>query len=206
MLNGLDEVEGLTDEQKEAINNLAGGVVSKNTELLEKLQKSKDSGTATTAELEQLRQFKENADIQAAEASKNWEETKKLLQEKHDKELGTLTDRLTNSETTVEKLLVDDGLSKALDNVKVNPTLKAGAAAMLRNGITVSDGKAVVGEKSLSEHVTEWAKTDAGKAFCLAPENSGGDANGGNKGDNSKKGNDAKANLQERLKKRGLTN
>ena len=62
--------------------------------------------------------------------------------------------------------------------MNVNPSLKQGAEAILRSQAIITDGKAMIGEKSLSEAVKEWADSDAGKAFCLAPSNNNGDANG----------------------------
>lgn len=178
MLNGIEEIEGLTPEQIEAINAKAKGLADKNAELLGKYNSTK---TAAEAELEALKQFKSNAEIKAAEDAKNWEEATRLKEEAHAKELEKLTSQNSQNSELITKLLIDDGLNKALDGVKVNPTLKAGAEAMLRSTATIVDGKAMIGEKPLSEAVTEWAGSDAGKAFCLAEQNSGGDGNGGDK-------------------------
>ena len=82
MLNGIEEIEGLTPEQIEAINQKASGILSKNEELLDKLSKTKQTNETSLSELEKLRQFKENAEIQMAEDSQNWEESKRLLEEK----------------------------------------------------------------------------------------------------------------------------
>jgi hypothetical protein len=77
------------------------------------------------------------------------------------------------------KLLIDGGLSDALDGVNINPLFKVGAVAMLRSTAVLTDGQAMIGDKSLSDAVTEWANSDAGKAYCLAAQNSNGDGNGG---------------------------
>jgi hypothetical protein len=39
--------------------------------------------------------------------------------------------------------------------------------------------KAVIGDKELSEFVSDWATTDEGKHFISAPSNGGGGASGG---------------------------
>ena len=44
---------------------------------------------------------------------------------------------------------------------------------------TVTDGQAMIGEKSLSEYMKEWGDTPQGKASRIAASNSGGDAIGG---------------------------
>lgn len=209
MLHGLEDIEGLTAEQISAINEKAGGILSKNEELLGKLNKTKEYAGQSAAEIEALRLFKQNADTQAAEDASNWDKAKTLMTEQHLIEVEKLTGQAKESGELVQKLLVDDGLNKALDSIRVNPALKSGAEAMLRSQVTITEGKAVVGDKSLSEYVTEWSQTDAGKAFCLATQNSGGNANGGDGGNSSNtdklEGLDkVKANLNQRLKERGL--
>lgn len=53
------------------------------------------------------------------------------------------------------------------------------AKAMLRGQAAIKDGAAVIGDKPLADHVTEWAGTDQGKHFITAPANSGGGGQGG---------------------------
>ena len=208
-LNGIDDIEGLSDDQKTAINGLAQGVLDKNTELLAKQAQLKTSNHDSLSELEKLQQFKQNADIKSAEDAENWKETKELMQTQHNEELEKQKNEKGVMSTQLEKLLITDGLSKALDGVNINPSLKAGAEAVLRQGITITDGKAVAGDKSLSEHVTEWSKTDEGKSFCLAKQNTGGDATGGD-GETlpgKEEGTDlVAANLRKRLKEKKLIN
>lgn len=201
MLKGLEEILAkleLGDEVKtalaEQVNGLADGLVTKNNELLQKLQERKDAGTASAAELEALRQFKENADMDAAAASKNWDETKRLMEEKHTKEMAALQERVDKAEKLNRNLLVDNGLSTVLDELKVNPALKAGVIALLQGGCEIVDGKAMVGEESLSDHVKGFAESETGKAYFLAANNSGGGSNGSGGGnlDQSKKWTDYK--------------
>jgi hypothetical protein len=185
MLEGIDGIEGLTPEQIEAVNGLAGGLAKKNAELLAKNKTVKEGSAASVAELEALQQFKSNADIQAAEDAKNWEEATRLKQEAHDKELSAMTDKLSATDASLKTVLIDNGLSSALDGVNINKDLKAGAVAMLQGQAAIIDGKAMIGEKSLSDAVNEWAASEQGKAFCLAPANSGGNASGGSNGASS---------------------
>lgn len=202
MLNDIDQIEGLTPEQIEAINEKARGLVDKNKSLLDKLSKTKEVKEQSVAEVEALRQFKENADIKEAEDRANWEETKALMQQKHESELLKIKDSETLKDQQLKKLLIDDGLNRALDAAKVDPRLKAGAEAMLREKVQLSDGKALVGEASLSDYVKEWSESETGKAFCLAPENSGG-GGGGSDGRTHTEGS-PESNLNSRLKAKGL--
>lgn len=186
MLKGIEAIEGLSEEHIAAINALAGGLSDKNKELLDKMSASKTAATGAEAEMEALRMFKSNADIKIAEDAQNWKEAQELKDKLHADELLRVNGVSDSNKALVEKLLIDGGLSDALQGVKINPSLMAGATAMLKSQVTLIDGKAMVGEKSLSEHVTEWSTTDTGKAFCMAPDSSGVGATGGtNNGDAS---------------------
>jgi hypothetical protein len=85
----------------------------------------------------------------------------------------------------VQSLLVDNGLSDALvkAGVKEPAHLKAVKAMLSGQVQIVADGDvrvAKVGEKPLGDFVTDWAKSDEGKFFVTAQQNSGGGAQGGN--------------------------
>lgn len=179
MLNGLEKIEGLSEDQLKAINGLADGLINKKEELEGKLRIGKEAGTESAAELENLRLFKQGADRKILEEGQQYEEAKQGLIKTHGEELAKATGRGDTFETQLKTLLINDGLSVALDGVNINKDLKAGAVAMLQAGAVITEGKAMIGDKSLSDAVKEWAETDAGKAFCLASNNSGGDALGG---------------------------
>ena len=182
MLIGLDKLEGLTPELIEQINGLAGGLISKNTELLGKVTDKDSLSASEIAKLKGLEDFKANAEIQAAKEAENWTEATRLQTEKHQKEMEELGLVGKSDKELITKLLIDGGLSKALDGVKINPNLKLGAESLLRSTAMITDGKAMIGDKSLSDAVNEWAASDIGKAYCLAPNNSGGDGLGGSNG------------------------
>lgn len=186
MLNGIDKIEGLTHEQIEAINELGQGLVDKNADLLSKLAAGKEAGAASGAEFEALKQFKSNADVKSAEDAQSYTDAKKLLLDAHSAELIKSNERGDTAEAQLKVLLIDNGLSAALDGVNINKDLKAGAIAILQSTAVITEGKAMMGDKSLSDYVTEWSQTDQGKAFCDAPNNSGGNAGGGGGGIQSK--------------------
>ena len=186
MLKGFeDDLAGLelSDEVKsqliEAANKRASGLVTKNEELLGKLNKNKDAAGDKDAELEKLRQLAANVEQEREEAKGNYSKALELKEEQFNKQLETLQSQLTEKDSALTSLLIDDGLSRALDGVNINPSLKAGAEAMLKTQAVLSDGKAMIGDKSLSDAVKDWADSDVGKNYCLAPNNSGGNANGG---------------------------
>ncbi len=172
----------LPDEVKQQIldkaNERANGLVNKNSELLDKLDKNKNNFNASVSELERLKQFEQAALREQEEAKGNYQQALEMAKTESQKQVDQYQSQLQEKDSLLNKLLIEDGLNKALDAVNVNPSLKAGAEAMLRSKAQLTDGKAMIGEKSLSDAVKEWANSDTGKAFCLAPENSGGGANG----------------------------
>lgn len=187
MLKNLENIEGLTPEQITAINGLAGGLHSKNNELLDKINAGKTNLSASESEVETLRLFKENADLLAAESAKDWDASKTLINERHTKELEKLTGESKTDKDLIRTLLIDNGLSAALDGVNINPALKDGAIAMLHNQCVISEGKAMIGDKTLSEAITEWSGSDMGKAYTLAANNSGNGSGGGSQTPTDKK-------------------
>ncbi len=201
MLNGIEDIDLTSPDAIEQINKLAEGMSNKNQELLGKISKSNELSAAERAKLAELEDFRTNFDIESAKNAEEWNQASELQKQKFEKENGKLVSELTNAQEQLKSILIDKGLSDALDGANVKKELKAGAVAMLQSGATIVDGKAMFGDKSLSEAVKEWSDTDVGKAYCSAPINSGGDATGGNvpasRGGNSE--------FEQRLKKAGLT-
>jgi len=185
MLNGLDQIDLSSDDALEKIHALAKGLNDKNTELLGKVTDKVSLSAAEVAKLKGLEDFKANSEIQAAKDAEDWKEATRLQVEKHQNEIAELGNVGLADKELITKLLIDDGLNKALDLARINPVLKVGAEAMLRSSAIITEGKAMIGDKSLSDAVSEWAASDAGKAYCLAPTNSGGDGGGGGGGGQS---------------------
>ena len=186
MLNGFEEdfagVE-VSEEIKAKLiasaNKRAAGLSSKNGDVIgsnailkaQIAQLEKDALDVKRKIAEDANDIVELNRINSEAAAKNLTqaEEKALLLETSNKELkGNLTE-----------LLIDGGLSDALDSVNINKALKVGAVAMLRANAILTDGKAMIGDKSLSDAVKEWAVSDTGKAYCLAANNSNGNGNGG---------------------------
>lgn len=186
MLNGLESIDLSSPDALEQIHALAKGLSDKKVQLEGKLFADKEKGSASAAELEALQLFKQNADVKIAEDAQSYADAKALTATAHTEALAKLQGSADSATAQLKVLLIDNGLSAALDGVNISKDLKAGAVAMLQAGVGIVDGKAMIGDKSLSDHVTEWSQTEQGKAFCLAPNNSGGDAQGGSGGGQSK--------------------
>jgi len=166
-----------------AVTEATSGLVAKNQELLGKLKKATKDAQIDPAEFQSLNEKLEATETKltealkvAKEATKQAEKDRKALE----KEAGF-----------VSHLLVDNGLSEALLKSGIKPEMTKAVKAMLASQVTLkADGDkriAVVGDKSLSDFVSEWSKSDEGKVFVSAPDNRGGGALGGGDGKGNKK-------------------
>lgn len=190
MLNGYDEdLEKIdytlpADELKAALlsaaNARAEGLANKKIELERKLSENGDLNQAGYAKLKALEEFKANSEIEAAKAAENWSQASELQKAAWEKEKQELSERLTNYEQSEAKRLITDGISSQLNEIKLNPLFANTTKAFFESQSKVIDGKAMIGDKTQSEYIQEWSQSDEGKAYCLAPQNSGGDGLGGN--------------------------
>lgn len=147
----------------------------KNAELLGELKKARKQAEITPEQLAEVEKERDEARAELAEA-------KKLV-----KQVETLTKELQDERGFTAKMLVDDGLTKALTQAGVtNPVRLKAATAMLRGTVELKDRQATVSGKELAEYVKEWANGDEGKHFVEAALNSGGGAPGGAGGAGSK--------------------
>lgn len=160
------------------------GLKNKNAELLGKMTKAKP---VDTSELERLRALEKQVSIKEEEDKENYQKALQIRDETHTKELEKLRGELEAERKTNTTLLIDNGISDALDSIKVMPDGKEGATAILRANAVIEDGKALIDGKPLGEYVKEWADTPQGKFFTQAPNNQGGDAPGGNNSPTTKK-------------------
>lgn len=123
------------------------------------------------------------AEAEAATATGNVEEVKRTMTAQRTASEAALTVRAEKAEATVRQLLVTNGLSAALDSVKVSTELKEGALALLTGKVELVDeaGQQVakVGGVPLADYITTWATTPQGKAYVV-DGNSGGGAKGNN--------------------------
>lgn len=187
MLNGIDNIEGLTPEQIEAINKLAEPVVNKKDELLEKLTKTKQQINDDVSAAEKLKALEASLERKELESKQNYQDALTLQESEFSAKLEKLTNSESEKDNLIHKLLVENGLNAELVALNVNkdllPMIQQGLSAMA----SVSEGQAMIGDKSLSEYCKEWAETPAGKAACLAQSNSGTGSNGGSNYAESKK-------------------
>lgn len=186
MLDGINDLD-LTDEQKAAVNKLTDGLVNKNTDLLGKISAGKEKATGANAELERLRILEQGLEQSKLEEAENYKGALTLKEQQYNADLEKLTSGSNEKDQLIHKLLVENGLTAELVKLNVNPDLMGLIQQGLSATATVTDGKAMIGEKSLSEYMQEWGETPQGKASRVAAQNSGGDGVGGSSSIQGKK-------------------
>lgn len=161
---------------KAAISEATEALAAKNRELLTELKEARKGKTINPEDLEKLEGRIEELQGKLSESEK--------VAKKAVTEAEAASKKLQDAEGFTHRLLVDNGLTEALSKAGVsNAAHMKAVKAMLSGQVQiVADGDqktAKVGDKALSDFVTEWAKGDEGKFFVAAPNNSGGGASGG---------------------------
>jgi hypothetical protein len=169
----LDEIEGLTPEQIDKINQFVLGLSKKNEVLLGKLKAKSEGMTATQSELERLKALEDTVKQKEQEDQKNYQAALALRDEAHNKTLAELKERTAK----YEQKLIEAELLTGLDGIR--PELRDAAKAMFISQIAVKDGAPIIADKPLGEFLGEWKKSDQAKVF-LQPNGTGsGSAVGG---------------------------
>ena len=149
---------------------------AKNQELLTEKRAAKAAADEAAERAEEAQEL-------AARAANDTTALEKTLAAKYQKQLDAATAKATAADATLQKLLVDNGITQALQQANVAPSLAKAAAALLRSeaSIDITDGAAMINGVALSDYVANWAKTD-GKDFVAAPVNGGGGSLGASAG------------------------
>ncbi len=161
---------------EKAVSEATAGLVAKNQELLGEVKKLKkgqeikpEQYEALENELDSYKDKLTELQKQAKALSSDTEKYKKL----YESESG-----FTN------KLLVENGLQAELVKVGVNnpahlKAVKSMLSAQVQVKVEGDERKAIIGDKGLTEFISEWAKSDEGKHFVSAPNSTGGGSTGG---------------------------
>jgi hypothetical protein len=113
---------------------------------------------------------------EAVAARKMLEQKITAIEAKHTNAVKALEAKLASKETFIAKLLIDDGLTKALMDGGVDPKLLKAAKAMLRENVKVTedgdgDYSAIVetdmGSVDVQKFVSDWISSDEGKVFVV---------------------------------------
>lgn len=160
---------------KKAAEEATSGLIAKRDELLAEVKKLRKNQEIKPEQLEALEAELDSYKTKATEAEKLAKAT--AQEADRVKKLYEAESGYTNN------LLVENGLNEALVKEGVAKQFLPAVKSMLKSQVTVkiegNERKAVIGEKALSEYVSEWSKGEEGKHFIAAPANSGGGSNGG---------------------------
>lgn len=163
---------------KAAVDEATQGLLKKRDELLGEVKKLRKNSEIDPDDYQRLKEENEELQGKVTEAQK----AVKKASEDAQKALK----QAEAEGSAVRQLLVENGLNEALTKAGVKPEyLKAAKAMFAKDVQVIADGEnrvAKVGDKALTDFVSEWAQTDEGKHFVTAPANSGGGANGGKGG------------------------
>lgn len=165
------EVKALIDE---VIAEATEALSAKNKELLAELRTAKAKAKGAEIDPEEHARLQSQVEDLTGQLAKVTKDSAKQIEK--------LTKDVADKDTALTQHLIDGGLTAALAKVGVAPHFMDAAKAMLRGQASIKDGAAVIGDKPLADHITEWAGSDQGKHFVLAPQNSGGGGQGGGGG------------------------
>lgn len=163
------------------------GLKNKNSELLGSLKNSKTK----LSEFEGI----DTEEYKTLKADKAKFEENKLLEEKRYTEL--LAKKEEDSKKLTETIAILNNEKKS--NVLTNELIKAGVKPELvdiaksyfgSKATLKDDGKVVIGDKELSETISEWSNSEVGKTFIKAVANNGGGTGSSAEGIKGKKFND----------------
>lgn len=163
----LEKQVGDLQAEKEAMS-------AKNKELLGEIKKLKAKNN-DAVDAEKYAELESKFDELKSENDK--------LVKKYDADVKKLNADLSTANGSLNRYLIDAGLSDNLAKAGVKAEFLEAAKALLRGQASLKDEKgelkAYIADKPISEFVSEWAQKD-GKAFIAAPQGQGGGAGGSN--------------------------
>ena len=160
------------------IESEVSGLKKKNTQLIEKLKKEETEREAAETELEEVKET-------LTKGKPDFEKEKKKLEDKFNKDKKELEDKLAEATGHINKLVIETGISDALNEAKIAPVHSKTVAAFIKSSNKIDldtsgdTPKAKVGDKPLAEFIKSWAESEEGKHYVAAPDNNGGGAKGG---------------------------
>lgn len=174
-LNAPEVQEAIKAAVKTAVESETSGLIAKRDELLAEVKKLKKGQEIKPEQYEALENELESYKDKLTEANKIVKTTQTEFEKV--KKMFEAESSYTNN------LLVENGLNEALVKEGVKKEFLPAVKSMFKSQVQVKvEGdarKALIGDKTLSDYVSEWSKSDEGKHFIAAPNNSGGGSTGG---------------------------
>jgi hypothetical protein len=162
---------------------------TKNDDLKIELKKSRKRSEAFgDLDPEQVRLAVEKAnkgEQKALEDKGEYEKALALATTAHATEVKSLTDQLGVAQGGEKELRTRTAIDSAMDEINIAPAFKKAVRLMHQGDVSIidQDGKpaAMVGDKTVTDHLKAWADTDEGKNFVGDGGQGGGGAEGGKK-------------------------
>lgn len=175
--------EELQAKIDEAVSKATDGLSRKKDELLSEVKKLKKGREIDPNDVVELETENEKLRTDLAASMKELKTVSKSLE--------TAEGAFKSESGFTRQMLIESGLNAELmKNGVTNPVRLKAVASMLKGSVdVVVDGEnrsAMAGDKTLADYVKEWAGSDEGKHFVDAPNNSGGNAQGGTNESGSK--------------------
>lgn len=175
----LEELQAELDKANGKIDAL----VNKNSEILD--EKKKLEKKYKEVDADEYFKLRDDYDSLASDYKKIEQSNSKLL-----KDNESLIKTVGEKDGNLEKLLIDGGISKALNSLdkhKLNDgALELATLDIKSKGVALVDGVAMVGDKPLNDFIsTDWLEAPSSKNLVTQNENSGGGASGGKGGANN---------------------
>jgi len=172
-MTDLEKLQAELDKANEANNSLS----DKNKQILD--EKKKLERKCREVNLEDFQKLQDDFDKLDSEHNKLVKANGALS-----KDLEKQTNLVAEKDGSLSKLLVDDGIAKALnglDKFKLNDGALELATLDIKNkGVELIDGVPMIGDKSMSDYISaDWLESSSSKNLVTPNENSGGGAGGG---------------------------
>ena len=161
------DIAEVEEAYKESIDEEVEGLKKKNQELISRMKAARDGEGGKVADLET------KIEDLTAQLEKTKKDGDKALKKAQD-ELKAAQDLAGTKTQALTKLIRDDGLRKALGEVKVKAEFLEAAHALLRDRVQVDEDKAEAfamvkdkdgkeTRKALAEYAKDWAASDEGR-------------------------------------------
>ena len=179
-----DAVDAALEQARDEHQTEVDALKSKNTELLGKLKKARE-GNEDAGEVARLESELETSSSQLREAQSKLRTAERELT----KVTGERDTAVSERDTAIadrDNEFKNNALTSALSEANIAPhhTDAVKALLMAKNKLTVEgeadERQVLVNGKPIGDFVKEYAASDAGKHYILAPANGGGGATGPN--------------------------
>ena len=115
---------------------------------------------------------------EAAQQSNSIDEVKAALESKHQRALDKLQKQLDDAAGQRDKLMIDNVIARDLAMHNVAPQFRDLLTKAWKADAAVTDGAALIENTPISDFISDFVSSDAGKHYVVAPVTTGAGASG----------------------------